>query len=66
MMQGSNKKEPINVLFVDDDKEFLKSAKRCLNLQGNFDIESAFSVDEAQEKMKRRNLMQSYVTFRCP
>jgi len=54
MMQGSNKKGQIKVLFVDDDKEFLKSAKRCLNLQGNFDIESAFSVDEALEKMKKK------------
>jgi len=54
MMQGSNKKEQIKVLFVDDDKEFLKSAKRCLKLQGNFDIESAFSVDEAMEKMKKK------------
>ena len=54
MMQASNKKEPIKVLFVDDDKEFLKSAKQCLKLQGNFDIESAFSVDEAMEKMKKK------------
>ena len=53
-MQGSNKKEQIKVLFVDDDKEFLKSAKQCLNLQGNFDIEAAFSVDEAMEKMKKK------------
>ena len=54
MMQGSNKKEQIKVLFVDDDKEFLKSAKKCLKLQGNFNIEAAFSVDEAMEKMKKK------------
>ena len=54
MMQSSNKREPIKVLFVDDDEEFLKSAKQCLKLQGNFDIESAFSVDEAMEKMKKK------------
>ena len=52
MIQDSNKKEQIKVLFVDDDKEFLKSAKQCLELQGNFVIELAFSVDEAMEKMK--------------
>ena len=52
MMQDSDKKEPIKVLFVDDDKEFLKSAKQCLELQGNFNIETACSVDEAMEKMK--------------
>ena len=54
MTQTSNKREPIKVLFVDDDEEFLKSAKQCLKLQGNFDIESAFSVDEAMEKMKKK------------
>ena len=53
MMQNSNKKEQINVLFVDDDKEFLKSAKQCLELKGNFNIETALSVDEALEKMKK-------------
>lgn len=53
-MQASNKREPIKVLFVDDDEEFLKSAKQCLKLHGNFDIESAFSVDEAMEKMKKK------------
>jgi len=54
MMQASNKKEAIQVLFVDDDEEFLKSAKQCLKLQGNFDIESASSVDEAMEKMRKK------------
>lgn len=54
MMQASNKREPIQVLFVDDDEEFLKSVKQCLKLQGNFDIESASSADEAMEKMKKK------------
>ena len=53
MIQSSNKKEQIKILFVDDDKEFLKSATQCLKLQGNFNIEAAFSVDEALEKMKK-------------
>jgi CheY-like chemotaxis protein len=54
MNRGSNKKEQIQVLFVDDDKEFLKSAKQCLKLQGNFNVETALSVDEALEKMKQK------------
>jgi len=53
-MQASNKREPIQVLFVDDEEEFLKSAKQCLKLQGNFDIESASSADEAMEKMRKK------------
>jgi len=52
MLRGSNKKEQIEVLFVDDDKEFLKSAKQCLKMQGNFNVETAFSVDEALKKIK--------------
>ena len=53
-MQNSNKKEKTKILFVDDDVEFLKSAKQCLKLQSNFDIESAFSADEAMEKMRKK------------
>ena len=54
-MQTSNKKEQTKVLLVDDDVEFLKSAKQCLKMQGNFDIESASSVNEALEKMTNNN-----------
>ena len=53
MFQDSKNKKQIKVLFVDDDKEFLKSAKQCLKMQGNYTIEAAFSVDEALEKMKK-------------
>lgn len=53
MMQDLNSKEQIKILFVDDDKEFLKSAKQCLKLQGNFNIEMVFSVDAALEKMRQ-------------
>lgn len=53
-MQPSNKKERIKVLFVDDDIELLKSAKQCLNLQGNFDVESASSVAKALEKIFKK------------
>ena len=52
-MPTPTKKELINVLFVDDDAEFLKSAKQCLCMQGPIEIESAFSVDEALEKMNK-------------
>jgi DNA-binding NtrC family response regulator len=53
-MQTSNKKEQTKILFVDDDIEFLKSAKQCLKLKGNFNIETAFSADEAIEKMENK------------
>jgi CheY-like chemotaxis protein len=53
-MQSSNKKAQTRVLLVDDDVEFMKSAKQCLNLHGKYDIETAFSVDEALEKMRQK------------
>ena len=53
-MQTSNKKEQTKVLLVDDDVDFMKSAKQCLNLQGNFEIEAASSVNEALEMMTKQ------------
>ena len=41
-------------MFVDDDKEFVESAKQCLKLHGNFNIETSHSVEEALEKMKEK------------
>lgn len=51
-MQTSNEKKQTKILFVDDNAEFLKSAKECLKLQGSFDIELALSADEAMRKMR--------------
>ena len=51
-MQTQNKTGNIKLLLVDDNLEFLKSAKQCLQLHGKYVIESASSVDEALEKMK--------------
>jgi CheY-like chemotaxis protein len=53
-MQASNKKEQTKVLLVDDDVEFMKSANQCLQLQGNYNIETAFSADEALDKMTQK------------
>ena len=53
-MQIANRKKHIKVLFVDNDIGFLKSAKQCLELHGNYDIDSAFSVDEALEKVSKK------------
>ncbi|PVX25724.1 MAG: hypothetical protein CW691_03635 [Candidatus Bathyarchaeum sp.] len=52
-MQTPKMKEPIKILFVDDDEAFLKSAKQILTLQGTFKIESTYSVEEALQKMKQ-------------
>ena len=47
-------KTDINILLVDDDSDFLESAKGCLELEGNYDIETALSSSEALEKMEKK------------
>jgi len=45
---------PIRVLHVDDEAGFLKAAKQILEMQGAFHVDTASSVEEANEKMKRK------------
>jgi DNA-binding NarL/FixJ family response regulator len=45
------KTNQIQVLLVDDDSELLSSAKKCLNLECNFDVDLVFSAESAVEKM---------------
>jgi len=51
-MKTSTEMDVVQVLHVDDDTDFLKVAKQCLELHGNFVVESASSVDVAKVKMK--------------
>ncbi len=46
---------PIRVLLVDDQADFLKAAKACLEMQGAFQVNTASSVEEATEKMKEES-----------
>jgi PAS domain S-box-containing protein len=48
------KTERIRVLHVDDDQAFLKVAKQCLDTQGEFEVDTASSVNEALEKLKKK------------
>lgn len=45
--------ETIRILHVDDDACFLETAKPILEMQGAFQVETALSVEEAVEKMKK-------------
>ena len=49
----SREKEPIRVLHVDDEVGLLKVAKQFLEMEGSFQVDTASSVDEAIEKMKK-------------
>lgn len=42
----------IRVLLVDDEAALLKVAKQCLEMEGNFQVDAALSVEEALQKMK--------------
>jgi len=44
----------IRVLHVDDEAGFLKVARQCLEMQGIFEVDTALSVKEATEKMKKK------------
>lgn len=46
------KEEPIRLLHVDDETDFLKAAKQILEMKGCFEVETASSVKEAKEKLK--------------
>ena len=56
MIKSFTDKKHIKVLFVDDDVEFVKSAKQCLNMHGNYEITCAFSVAEALEILPKKEI----------
>jgi len=50
-----NEKKPIRVLHVDDETSLLKIAKQCLEMEGQFQVDIASSVNEAIGKMKEES-----------
>ena len=50
-----SRKTLIRVLHVDDDNGFLKVAKQCLEVQGEIVVDTASSVNEALEKLKKKD-----------
>jgi len=49
----TSEKELTRVLHVDDDACFLQCAKQCLEMQGQFQVETVLSVDKALEKLRK-------------
>jgi DNA-binding NtrC family response regulator len=52
-MQKANRKRQTKVLLVDCDLNLLRVSRECLRLQGDIDVETALSSDEALEKLKK-------------
>ncbi len=48
-------KSAIRVLHVDDDAVFLNTAKLCLEMHGDFQVETTCSASEAVEKMEHED-----------
>jgi PAS domain S-box-containing protein len=46
---------PVKVLHVDDEHGLLKVAKQCIEMEGNFEVDTAVSVDNAEKKLNEKN-----------
>jgi len=53
ILSGLVTKGPMKVLHVDDDSGFLRIAKECLRMQGEFQVETVRCVEEAKDKLGR-------------
>jgi PAS domain S-box-containing protein len=60
------KAKPIRVLHVDDDAAFLKLAKRALQAEGSFQVETASSVQEALKRMKEEEFDAIVSDYKMP
>ena len=49
-----SEKTPVRVLHVDDEFSLLKVAKQCLEMEGNLQVDTAVSADEAEKKMNEK------------
>jgi DNA-binding response OmpR family regulator len=49
------KQKSLHILHVDDDASFLKTSKKVLELDNNFNVDTATSVDEAFCKLKTQH-----------
>lgn len=47
----TNGKDRLRILHVDDDSDFLEVSKEIFELEGNFEVDTALSVDEACQKL---------------
>jgi len=63
---NSNEKRPLKVLHVDDEASFSEISKQCLEMQGPFQVDTASSVEEATEKLKKETYDAVVSDYRMP
>ena len=56
----------MRILHVDDDVSFLEVSKKILASEINFEIETANSVDEAFQKMRKQNYAAIISDYEMP
>ncbi len=56
----------IRILHVDDETDLLKVAKRSLEMEGNFLVDSVSSVEEATRKLKKKKFDVIVSDYRMP
>jgi PAS domain S-box-containing protein len=56
----------VKVLLVDDDLSLLKIAKKLLEMQGGFEVDTASCVEEATDKLKKGNYDAIVSDFEMP
>jgi len=56
MINTFTEEKYIKILFVDNDVDFLKSAKQCMQIHGNYEITCAFSVAQALEIVSKQDV----------
>ena len=57
-----NGKDRLRILHVDDDPSILKVLKSILELEGNFEVDTALTVDEACRKLEQQ--ISGFSTYR--
>ena len=66
ILSNSTVKKSMKILHVDDDQAFLKVAKQCLEMQGIFAVDTASSVNEASEKLKKKDYDAVVCDYQMP
>ncbi|MCW8801980.1 MAG: PAS domain S-box protein [Candidatus Bathyarchaeota archaeon] len=61
-----SEQQPISVLCVDDEEEFVKNTKQILEMQGNFLVEYVTSVEDAQQKMSIKEFDALVCDYQMP
>jgi PAS domain S-box-containing protein len=61
-----NEEKPMRVLHVDDEPSLLRITKQCLEAEDSIQVDSASSVEEAMEKLKKETYDAVVSDYKMP